>query len=200
MRAMEMIWGIPLFLSHLWNKQPDLHHVSPFVGLLSQTSTFGHNLGLGWKFPTLPSEEREQTDPPKRSFFYLGLQVWVKQKKRKRKKNQSIKDWRKAKEKKKKKINRSRVEEKRKKTKEKERFVEPNNVLMMCKIVRKKENSNSDLVKTWGMHEAMTFAVTNQIFVSALAPRRTKEKKKKKTEKEKAKTPKSQSSHQNPAF
>ena len=65
----------------------------------------------------------------------------------------------------------------------------------MCKIVKRKKkgNSNNNLVKTRGMHEVITFLVTNQIFVSALAPHRTKEKKK--TEKEKAKTPKSQSSH-----
>jgi len=52
------------------------------------------------------------------------------------------------------------------------------------------------------MHEAITFLVTNQIFVSALAPHRTKKKKEKekKIEKAKAKTPKSQSSHQNSAF
>ena len=65
---------------------------------------------------------------------------------------------------------------------------------------KKKGNSNNNLVKTRGIREAITFVVICQIFVSALAPHRTKEKKKKKTEKEKAKTPKSQSSHQNPAF
>ena len=40
MRVMEMIWGIPLFLNHLLNKYPDIGHVPPSVGLLSQTSTF----------------------------------------------------------------------------------------------------------------------------------------------------------------
>ena len=75
----------------------------------------------------------------------------------------------------------------------------------MCRIVKskKKGNSNNNLVKTRGMHEAITFLVTNQIFVSTRAPCRTKEKKKrkrKKQEKVKAKTPKSQSSHQNLAF
>ena len=72
MRVMEMIWGIPLFLSHLLNKYPDIHHVSPFVELGAKHQRFGHNLDLGWKFPTLPSEERTEGSS-KRSFFYLGL-------------------------------------------------------------------------------------------------------------------------------
>jgi len=51
----------------------------------------------------------------------------------------------------------------------------------MCEIVKRKKkgNSNNNLVKTQGIHEAITFLVTNQIFVSALAPRQTKERKKK---------------------
>ena len=50
----------------------------------------------------------------------------------------------------------------------------------------RKSNSNNNLVKTRGMHEAITFLVTNQIFVSTFALRRTKEKGKKK-EKQKRK-------------
>ena len=52
----------------------------------------------------------------------------------------------------------------------------------MCRIVKRKKkgNSNNNLVKTLGMHEAITFFVTNQIFVFALAPRQTKEEKKQK--------------------
>ena len=85
------------------------------------------------------------------------------------------------------------------KTKEKkknmERFLDQTMSEQICRIVEskkeRKSNSNNNLVKTRGMHEAIAFLVTNQIFVSVLAPRKTKEKKKKKRkkiEKAKAKT------------
>ena len=48
---------------------------------------------------------------------------------------------------------------------------------------------------TWGTHEAVTFLVTNQIFVSTLVPRRTKEKRKK-NKKGKGQNTQSQISHQ----
>ena len=60
----------------------DINHVPPLVGLLSQTSIFGHNLDLGWKFPTLPWEERTERSS-KRGFSYLGLEMSIERKKRK---------------------------------------------------------------------------------------------------------------------
>ena len=55
---------------------------------------------------------------------------------------------------------------------------------------KKKENCNSKSVKTWGMREAITCLVTNQIFVFALVPHWTKEKRK---QKGKARTTKAKS-------
>jgi len=97
---------------------------------------------------------------PNEASFTLGYKCESREKKRKRKK-----------------INWSKIEEKQKKRKEKERFVEPDNVWTMCRIVRKKENSNNDLVKTWGMRHVITCLVTNQIFVFALVPCWPKDKK-----------------------
>ena len=45
-------------------------------------SFFRHNLDLGWKFPTLPWEERTERSS-KRGFSYLGLEMCIERKKRK---------------------------------------------------------------------------------------------------------------------
>ena len=55
---------------------------------MSQTSTFGHNLGLGWKFPTLPSEER--TNESSQTKLLLPWVISVSPKKRKEKERKSI--------------------------------------------------------------------------------------------------------------
>jgi len=54
----------------------------------------------------------------------------------------------------------------------------------------KKSNNNNNLVKARGMHEAITFLVTNQILVSALVPHRTKEKREEKQKREMPEHPK----------
>jgi len=91
-----------------------------------------------------------------------------KEKKRK-KKNQSIKDWRKEKE------NRE----------EKIKFFGPDNVWTMCRIVEREKYKRRAIV-TWlkpgGCVKRSPVLVTNQIFVSALVPQRTKEKRKQKGE------------------
>ena len=94
MQVMEMIWGIPLFLSHLVKEHPDIHHVPPFVGLLSQTSTF-------WPKPWPRMEISNLTlGRENRRIFQEKLPLpWVinvRWEKRKEK-NQSIRDRRKAK-------------------------------------------------------------------------------------------------------
>ena len=95
------------------------------------------------------------------------------------------------KRKEKKKINQSKIEEKQKKRKEKEKFFEHDNVWTMRRIVRKKENSNNDLVKTRGMRGAIPFLVTNKSLYPLLfhAEPKRKGNKKERLEHPKAKFP-----------
>ena len=100
---------------------------------------------------------------------------------------------RKEKKKERKKVNQSKIGEKQKTKKNRKgknnmkSFFGPDNVwanVQNCREQKeRKTNSNNNLVKTRGMHEAITFLVTNQIFVFAHALCRTKEKKEKKNKK-----------------
>ena len=96
---------------------------------------------------------------------------------------------RKEKKKERKKVNNQRLEKsKRKKIEKKEKEYEKGSwdqtmSEQMCRIVEskkeRKSNNNNDLVKTRGMHEAITFLVTNQILFSLLLRGEPKRKKKK---------------------
>ena len=98
-----------------------------------------------------------------------------------------------------KKINQSKIGGKQKKNKERkkntERIFGLDSVWTICKIVKSKRKEKQPWL---GIHEAITFLVTNQIFVIALVPRQTKEKRK--IDKGKAETPKSPNSPQKSNF
>jgi len=154
--------GIPSFMSHLLNRYPDIHHVPPFAGLLSQTSTF-------WPWPRMEISNLTLGRKNKRIFQAKLLLPWVRDKKKKERKRER------------KRINQSKIEEKQNKINREGGVLWTKQCLNNVQNCWKRKYKRRAIV-TWlkpgGCVQWSPALVTNQIFVSALVPCRTKEKRK----------------------
>jgi len=148
MHFMEMIWASLSFWAVWPSRYPDIHYVLPFASLLSQTSI---------------------------SFYYLGLDVFAKTKKQNKTTKKKGANKKRDEEKR---INQSKIEEKQRKIEKKNKFFGVDNVWTMCRIVGKEKYQRKTIVtwlKSGRWVKWSPDLVTNQIFVSALVPHRTKE-------------------------